>query len=68
MFSRYESIGLVGANCVAVHIEMSARFFGQVVCRKAGEGLHAHAMPQDLAGRMEGVRTEPDAPGKPPRA
>lgn len=68
VFSRYETSGLERANCVAGHIEMTARIFGQDVGRKAGEGLHPHAMPQDLAGRMEGVRTEPDAPGKPPRA
>ncbi len=68
VFPQYETSGLERANCVAGHIELTKQIFGQDVGRKAGEGLHPHAMPQDLAGRMEGVRTEPDAPGKPPQA
>jgi hypothetical protein len=67
VFPHYETSGLDRANCVAGHVELTSRIFGQDAGRKAGEGLHVHAMPQDLAQRMEGVRTEPGAPGKTPR-
>lgn len=68
VFPRYETSGLERSNCVAGHIELTAQIFGQDAGRKAGDGLHVHAMPQDLVQRMEGVRTEPGAPGKPPRS
>lgn len=67
VFRHYETSGLERANCVAGHVELTAQIFGPDAGRKAGDGLHVHAMPQDLAQRMEGVRTEPGAPGKTPR-
>lgn len=67
VFPRYETSGLERANCVAGHVKLTGVIFGEDAGRKVGDGLHVHAMPQDLARRMEGVRTEPGAPGKPPR-
>lgn len=58
VFSCDETSGLERTNSVAWHIELAARIFGQEVGRKAGDGPHPHAMPQDLARWMEGVRTE----------
>lgn len=60
---RYETSGLERANCVVGHVELTAQIFGADAGRKVGDGLHVHAMPQDLAGRMEGVRTEPGSGG-----